>query len=226
MNNLRIIEGKNVDLITPFPMNEIRRTYGWMHCYRTLTESDDSPKDMDGVVALTSQGFSQSFTWGIIDKNHLTNIRHEAPLVGFGMFEPVLSPGTMIVRGGFFHVATARKAWKTGLIDEAGELVIRELFENIPTLLRISALMLEKNSPAKSLCRRMGFKFEGVLEDMVLQERSPQSMVLFGLTRRNYELCRNHSCQVPLVEESVMPSEELPEVYLEVEAKPTPQTQV
>jgi len=125
--------------------------------------------------------------WGIIDKNHTTNIKHEAPLVGIIVFEPVCVPGTQIIRNGFFHVATARKAWRTGLVDEAGHLAIEEIFREIPSLLRVSGYMVEKNFPARSLCKRLGFTFEGLAEDMFLREGKPENMVLFGLTRRKFE---------------------------------------
>lgn len=187
MNDLRIISGQNVDLICPFPLSEIKRTYGWIHCYRTVSECDDSPKDIDSYCAMTSQYLPRVVSYGIIDKNHLTNIKHEAPLVGFVSFEPSIMPNGA-VRNGFLHVATARRAWKANLIDEAGQLVLRDLFEGIPSLLRVSAVMSDRNAPAKGLVKRLGFKFEGVTEDAILVDNSPQNMAQFGLTRRNYNL--------------------------------------
>lgn len=181
---MNIISGQNVDLITPFPANEVRRVFGWNHCYRTITENDDTPNNIEDFTKHMEQVLAVCPSWGIIDKNRITNTSHEAPLVGIGLFEP---QGT---RGGFFHVATARKAFRTGLIDEAGELVIKSLFDNIPTLLRLGAYMDEKNAPAKALCRRMGFKFEGVCEDAFLQNGQPKSLACFGLTRRNW-ICRS-----------------------------------
>src|SRR5262249_5964326 len=115
------------------------------------------------------------------------NIKHEAPLVGFISFEPALMPNG-VVRNGFLHVATARRAWKANLIDEAGQLVLRDLFEGIPSLLRVSAVMSDRNAPAKGLVKRFGFRFEGLIEDAILSDNSPQNMAQFGLTRRNYNL--------------------------------------
>jgi len=185
---MRIIEGKNVDLISPFPVSEIRRTYGWLHCYRTVTESDDSPKGLEEYCQMISGNLDKVVSWGIVDKNHLTNIKHEAPLVGMGIFEPLVMPnGT--VRNGYLHVATARRAWKARLIDEAAEMALCDVFEGIPSLLRLSGYINERNAPAKALLRRLGFKFEGIVEDAIQYENSPQNLVLFGLTRRNY-LCQ------------------------------------
>lgn len=202
---MRIIEGKNVDLISPFPLGEVKRAYGWVHCYRTLTECDDSPKDLDGFIRWHNVYLPSVLSWGIIDKNHLTNIKHEAPLVGMGVFEPIISPWNGAVRNGVFHVATARKAFRTGLVDEAGQLAIKMLFEEIPTLLRVSGVMLEKNYPAKALAKRLGMKFEGLVQDALVQNNSPQNMVLFGLTRRDYEVW--HKCYQELGKES---EQELP----------------
>lgn len=180
---MQIISGQNVDLITPFPASEIRRVFGWIHCYRTFTENDDTPNNIEDFTTYMEQILSVCPSWGIIDKNRITNTSHEAPLVGIGVFEPAG------VRNGYFHVATARKAFRTGLVDEAGELVLRAIFQGMPLLSRVGAYMDEKNSPAKGLARRLGFKFEGVCEDAVVKDGQPRNVVYFGLTRRNW-LCR------------------------------------
>ena len=187
---MRIIEGTNVDLISPFPAGEVGRMYGWMHCYRTVTEDDDSPQTLEEFCRHTHQMMGVCPSWGIVDKWKITNTRHEAPLVGVLMFEPNIHPWSGQIRSGQLHVATARKAWKTGLVDEAAKQVIGTLFKELPGLLRLNAVVLEKNYPAKGLARRVGFKFEGLLEDSVVQSRSPQNLAWFGLTRRNYELCQ------------------------------------
>jgi len=194
---MRIIEGTNVDLISPFPAGEVGRMYGWMHCYRTVTEDDDSPQTLEEFCRYTHQLMTVCPSWGIVDKWKITNTRHEAPLVGVLMFEPNVHPWNGQIRGGQLHVATARKAWKTGLVDEAAKQVIGELFKELPGLLRLNAVILEKNYPAKGLARRVGFKFEGLMEDAVVQGGSPQNLALFGLTRRNYDLWQQQSQHSP-----------------------------
>lgn len=177
---MRIIEGNNVDLITPFPLGEAKRVYGWNHCYRTFTETDDTPNTMEEFTPHIEQLLQLVPSWGVIDKNHLTNTKHEAPLVGIVMVEPVTS------RHVFLHVATARKAWRTGLIDEAMRMTIESLFTEAPTLTRIGAWVLEKNFPAKALFKRLGFKFEGMCEDMVVIKEQPENIVYFGMTKRSW----------------------------------------
>jgi RimJ/RimL family protein N-acetyltransferase len=227
---MRIIEGKNVDLINPFPLKEVKRTYGWNHCYRTLTETDDTPNTQEHFLSFMEGVLQVCPSWGIIDKNHLTSLKHEAPIVGIIIFEPCVVPGTTVIRNGYFHVATARKAWRTGLVDEAGRLALREVFSEIPTLLRVSGYMLEANFPARSLCKRLGFKYEGLVEDMFLRDGEPKNMVLFGLTRREFNLCHNSSedylgqtqkLQTPtsLEQQQIMPQP------LDKQTPPTNQTQ-
>ena len=198
---MNIISGQNVDLISPFPPQEVRRVFGWNHCYRTLTENDDTPNTIDDFERHMQALLAVCPSWGIIDKNHLTNIKHEAPLVGIGLFEPAG------IRHGFFHVATARKAFKTGLIDEAGQLVIQQLFDSIPTLLRVGAYMDERNAPAKALCKRIGFKFEGLCEDMISRNGEPKNIAYFGLTRRKWnELCLSAKQQTTQEQDLVVDS--------------------
>jgi RimJ/RimL family protein N-acetyltransferase len=183
---LRTIIGTNVDLIMPFPVSEINRIYGWMHCYRTLTESDDTFKERDKYCEWLAGRMAHSVSWGIIDKNHLTNNNHEAPLVGYGSFEPLLMPNNAI-RDGYVHLATARRSWKARLVDEAVPLMMRDLFDGIPTLLRFSGMFNERNAPMKSLARRMGWKCEGVKEDAFTFNGEAQNLIMYGITRRNYE---------------------------------------
>ena len=186
MQSLRIITGSNVDLICPFPTSEVKRAFGWMHCYRTITESDDTPQGIDACCDLMTRQLPLCVSWGMIDKNHLTNINHEAPLVGFGMFEPYLQINGK-VRDGRFHAATARRSWKARIVDEALDMVLKDLFEGLPDLLRVSASINERNSPMKALLKRGGFKCEGFLEDALLYGGAPQNLLLYGLTRRRWE---------------------------------------
>lgn len=176
--NLNIISGENVDMISPFPAPEARRVFGWSHCYRTLSESDDTPTDEATFTERILGLMNQCPTWGVIDKNRLTNSKHEAPLIGIVIFEPIG------LRAGYLHFASARKAFKMQLMDEALELVVRFLFEQHHLLLRLGAYMDEKNGPAKYLFRQLGFRFEGCFEDAVLHLGVPKSVAYFGLTKR------------------------------------------
>lgn len=202
---MQVIEGQNVDLISPFPITEVPRTYGWMHCYKSVVETDLSPKTQEDYLPYMAELLGRCVSWGMIDKNHLTNSKHEAPLVGLLLFEPLL-PWT-----GYLHIATARKAWRTGIADEAVELGIKECFQNIPSLTRLSAYMHQRNAPAIGLAKRHGFVFEGLFHDMIVQNSEPANLVYFGLTRRNWQ-CPSLQSDLPSAsEEPCLEGSENPE---------------
>lgn len=177
---MRIIEGEYVDLIDPFPKKEVHRVYGWMHCYRTMTESDITPKGPDEFDRYFNALLDVVVSYGVIDKQNLTNSRHEAPLIGLITFEP------HTIWNGFVHVASSRKAWGKGLMDEAGKLVLKDLFTNLETLQRLSAWIFKNNIPAQHYVIRAGFRKEGVLRDFIVQDGLPKTIYQYGLTRRDY----------------------------------------
>lgn len=174
---MNIISGQAVDLITPFPPVEAPRVFGWKHCYRTLSEDDDVPQEREEFIANVERLLPVALTAGIIDKGQMTSAKHEAPLVGLCVFVP------SGLRDGAIHFAAGRKAFKMGLVEEAMALFIPQVFESLPHLLRISALLDESNAPAKGLLKRLGFRFEGVTQGAVLVGGVPRARVQFGLVR-------------------------------------------
>ena len=184
---MKIYTGTIIDLLEPFPEREIKRLVGWLHCYKSIIHSDDSPQTDEELVTYFTNYFKQPNvrSWGIIDKGNTINIQHEAPLVGFGAFEFAGLP--IGSRNGYFHCATTRKAWGAGLIDEAYRLGVDTIFTEHPDLLRVSSFVLNNNYPARKLALRVGMKIEGVLEDAVLQQGIPKPLTHFGLTRRRWE---------------------------------------
>jgi len=175
---MNIISGTNVDLITPFPPSETRRVFGWSKCYRTFVDSDLYPKGIEDYTSFIASALALPATqsWGVIDKNQLTNARHEAPLVGVVMFEPAQY-------GGFLHFASARKAFKMGLLDEALELALAAIFSTNPSALRVTCCMDERNYPVKVILRSRGFAFEGAQRSAFLQAGEPRALAMFGLVR-------------------------------------------
>jgi RimJ/RimL family protein N-acetyltransferase len=221
---MTVIEGRNVDLIEPFPTSEIRRMRAWLRCYKSIVESDDSPQTEAEFQQFMEALLARSRSWGVIDKHNALAmkelVRQGMPvedaqqkvagwapsIVGGIIFEPAS------LRNGYFHVASSRKAWGSGFMDEAGAEAIKAVFA-IPELLRVSAYTLVRNFPAKALARRLGFGFEGVLSDMVLRDGEPQAIAHFGLTRSNWEQkCQQHSQSLlprPSEEVSSEPSADL-----------------
>lgn len=184
---MKIYSGDNVDLLEPFPQSEIHRLVGYLHCYKTIIHSDDSPQTDEELIEYFKKYFQQPNvrSWGLIDKNRMINQNHEAPLVGFGAFEAAGPLNT--ARNGYFHCATTRKAWGAGIIDEAAQIAFDTVFNEFPNLLRISSFVINNNYPARKLAQRLGMKIEGVLEDAVLQQGIPKPLTHFGLTRRRWE---------------------------------------
>lgn len=183
---MKIYTGLNIDLLEPFPEKEIPRMVGWLHCFKSIIHSDDSPQTDEELIDYFIKYFRQSNvrSWGIIDKHNKVNIHHEAPLVGFGAFEFAGDPAG--ARNGYFHCATTRKAWGSGLINEAYRLAVNAIFTEHPSLLRVSSFVINNNYPARKLALAMGMKIEGVLQDAVLQGGIPKPLTHFGLTRREW----------------------------------------
>jgi hypothetical protein len=57
--------------------------------------------------------------------------------------------------------------------------------------------MLEKNFPARGLAKRLGFRQEGLIEDLVMQDGVPANVVYFGLTRKNHAFLTNPELSSP-----------------------------
>lgn len=176
---MRIIEAQNVDLIEPFPISEIQRFLGWLHCYKTCMEVDGDPQTPEDKELYYRQLFPQTLSWGVIDKNNQLNYKHEAPLVGIVFLQGGASPANCYV-----HLASTRRAWGSGLMDEAAQVLIKHVFEAYPSLQRISGAILNNNKPAKAFAKRQGFKQDGLLKDFVTQQGQPRSVAHFGILRR------------------------------------------
>ena len=176
---MKIIECQNVDLIEPFPMTEVQRFLGWLHCYKTQMEVDGDPLEPAEKEAYYRQLLPLSPSWGVIDKHNKLNYKHEAPLVGIVYLQGGASPANCYV-----HLASTRRAWGSGLMDEAAQVLIRHVFETYPSLQRISGAILNNNKPAKAFAKRQGFKQDGLLKDFVTQQGQPRSVAHFGILRR------------------------------------------
>lgn len=175
---LRLIEGQDVDLIEPFPLAEVRRLVGWSHCFRSMFIADGAPKDEQSLIEYYNQYLPTVRSWGVIDKNNRLGYRHEAPLIGCFILE---KPITMV--NGYVHVTSTRKAWGSGLLDQAAKLCIKDGFETETNMLRLSALIITSNAPAKQFVKRLGFKQDGQLKNYLTQNGIPKAVSHFGLLK-------------------------------------------
>jgi RimJ/RimL family protein N-acetyltransferase len=188
---MNIIECPDVDLIEPFPPQEIPRVWKWMHCKKTLVETDGFPKTQEAFVEIVSQLLPMTRSWGVIDKNNLLKIRHEAPLIGLISFEPV-GPWS-----GRLHAIGPRRAWGyedpendrgfVRLIDQAAMHAMADTFASYPSLLRVGLEILDTNFAARRWAKRIGMEFEGATADMVLVDGTPATVAQYGITRRKLE---------------------------------------
>lgn len=187
---MHIVPGGDVDLISPFPVKELPAVIGWTHCYKTIILGDEGPQTDEELYGLLEAHVASHMTWGIVDKSNLTNgSKTDIPLVGIIIFDKT-SP-----YNGYIHVASNRKAWgnkiaNPGLIEQAGHLVIPNIFELNPDLKRISIAVEDNNKAAISLAKRVGFKQDGCFKDMVMQKGKSRNAVHFGYLRSEYEQLR------------------------------------
>lgn len=163
-------------------MSQVAAAAGWMHCYKTLLWGDDGPKSDEEIVQFLTHRLPLIRSWGVIDKNSLTNPKQEAPIVGLIVFEPG-SP-----YNGYTHLASNRKAWGNklcdpSLMDQAAALCVAEVFDSMPDIQRISVATFAKNAPAKAMCKRLGFHKDGYFVNMGKIDGVPQDVVHYGLTR-------------------------------------------
>lgn len=179
-----LLIGKDVDVISPFPVQGLKQAAQWMHCYKTLTFRDDGPQTIEEIEVFLKHGLSAPgvYSWGIVDKNNLTATRSESPLVGL-IYLQMPFP-----ENGYLHVTTNRRAWgeriaKPGMAEQAGRLIMGDLWTRFPGLLRLSAFTYARNKAAISYLRKLGGKQDGYFENMGVSKGIPQDVVHFGMLR-------------------------------------------
>lgn len=183
---MHVVTGRDVDLISPFPIKELAAVIGWTHCYKTIILGDEGPQNDDELYQLLVAHVNNHSSWAIVDKGNLTKSNKvDVPLVGIVVFEKT-SP-----YNGYVHIASNRKAWgnrmaKPGLIEQAGNLVVGNIFEQNPGLNRISIAVEENNKAAISLAKRCGFKQDGCFRDMIMKAGKPVTATHFGYLRSEH----------------------------------------
>ena len=145
--------------------------------FKTTSFDDTSPQTEEEFLEFMQSVLSSSLTYGVIDKNGELGFNHEAPIIGYVAFQP--SPPA----SAYAHVASNRRAWGKGLIDEAAKLAGDDMWANVPELLRISCTILAKNRAARSFAERIGFYKDGYFKDIVYVNGEPASMVHYGFCR-------------------------------------------
>lgn len=202
---MQILQGKDVDVLTPFPSTMIPKAAQWMHCYKTLVFGDEGPKTSEEIQAfLQAKGAAPNIiSWGVVDKNNLTQSREfPAPLVGVIYFE-LFGPNN-----GYAHLASNRRAWgeriaQPGLMEQAAQIALESVFATMPALQRISLTTYASNKAAWHMAQRLGFHKDGYFKSISSLNGRPMDVVHFGMLRPTVKLVEMPAEQ---------PSEQLVEV--------------
>ena len=193
--DLVVLNGERVDLISPFPFDQIHRLWGWTRprSLRNYFDADPEMDDKEVFLERMQEVLPSMPSWGIVDKHCSVGGSHPAPLVGVLALEPA-GP-----HNGYFHIAARRKTPK--LVKEAATLVVDHLFTTTD-LLRLSAWVPEGNRAAAWVAQRAGFREEARLEDMILVDGVPGAIRHFGITKRSWQ-CQ---CKQQPPEEASLPA--------------------
>ena len=176
----RVITGDTVDLISPFPLSYVDRLVKWTYQYRSLLTWDYGPQTDSEMEELLRTCIDTKRTYGVVDKYNKIGVATDGPVV-IGYFSADdASPVNCHV-----HTVSQRRAWGKGLMDEAVDLLVEDLFSD-PALLRITANMVSNNRAVISLATRHGFKREGLIRDMIISNGEPRDVAFYGLTKRDY----------------------------------------
>lgn len=76
--------------------------------------------------------------------------------------------------------------WGQGIMTEVVVGLSRWIFEQVPTLLRLEASVVEENEGSMKVLKRAGYQYEGTRSIAVYKNGKISNVVLFGLTRDRY----------------------------------------
>jgi RimJ/RimL family protein N-acetyltransferase len=100
---------------------------------------------------------------------------------GFVAFERI---GRM---GGRGYIASDRAVWGRGLMDEAVELAIRELYTDNSELRWMLNYVLANNYPARAFVERLGFTLKNILPGFAQSNNKSVDMLIYELTRETWK---------------------------------------
>ncbi len=181
-----ILEGQDIDVLSPFPPSQWATAARWLHGHKTLVWGDGAPETPEASASwLADRSVLPGIeTYAVVDRENLTRQETPSPLVGFIFFEP------QGAENAYAHVAAARRAWgqrltHPGMIEQASELVIQHVFASHPRLQRLSVAVFANNYPAQHLAKRMGFRRDGYFRAMASYRGQPMDVVHFGRLRED-----------------------------------------
>ena len=165
--------GGGVRLVEPFPPEAIADLYRWLRA-STISKADGFPSEAEEFSGLLSRALPGLRSWAVYDKS-------DGALIGNVMFEPV---GLM---GGRSYIASARRAWGTGLMDEAARRVRQWIFTDDQRIGYIFGMVLANNAPARAFNERIGMTLKNILPGYSDHGGKRRDMLIFEITREQWQ---------------------------------------
>lgn len=178
---IRVIEGTDVDVLSPFPIKYLERLIKWTHQYKSLISHDFTPTDDESLAKVFANHIQNQLSYAVVDKYNKIGLPTDGPIVVGGFFVEDGTPTNL-----YTHVVSQRRVWGKGLMDEGASLVIKDLFEIYPDLQRLSAYMVSNNRAVINFVEKQGFVRDGLFRDMTIIKGEPKDVAHYGLTRRRY----------------------------------------
>ncbi|KAM0521360.1 hypothetical protein ACHAPE_002840 [Trichoderma viride] len=76
--------------------------------------------------------------------------------------------------------------WGQGIMTEAIAGLSQWVFEQVPTLLRLHASVIEENEGSMKVLKRAGYQYEGTKHMAVYKDGKISNIAMFGFTRDHY----------------------------------------
>jgi len=178
---IRVIEGTDVDIISPFPLLYLERLIKWTHQYKSLITHDFTPSDDASLTEGFKDHIENQLSYAVVDKHNKIGLPSDEPIVVGGYFIEASTPVNV-----YTHVVSQRRCWGKGLMDEAAGMVVKDLFDTQPQLQRISAYMVANNRAVIHFIEKQGFAREGVFRDMAQIKGKLLDVMHYGMTRKKF----------------------------------------
>jgi RimJ/RimL family protein N-acetyltransferase len=167
-----VIEGKTVILEEPFPRERLDEFHHWLGV-SVICRTDEFPQKSNEFAVAMEKALPGMRSWAVFNKS-------ERSLIGIVMFEPF---GLM---SGKSYVASGRRAWGTGMMEEAAKIGISQVFTDSPQVGYILGLVTANNFPAKAFNQRIGMTLKDILPSYTIQAGKLRDMLIFELTRESW----------------------------------------
>jgi RimJ/RimL family protein N-acetyltransferase len=161
-----------IELVEPFPLDRTAEFHHWLGV-STISKTDEFPQCEKDFSAAMEKALPGLRTWGVLDQT-------DGKLIGIVIYEPF---GRM---GGRTYVASARRAWGRGLMEDAARLVTNELFAN-PQTGYLFGFVTSNNAPARAFNERVGMRLKDILPDYTVQDGKRRDMLIYEMTREAWE---------------------------------------